>query len=146
MNPNEYQERAMAMEADQEELLHYRTECGVTAVRFDNGLTGLVDEVGELSAVKKRWLEYQKPLTEEIRMNVLEECGDVLWRTSQILKAFGFTMEQAMAVNLAKLEEVRYKNTKCNPVDAAEENRDRAAEAEAMARKLKAEDDGVNYG
>ena len=143
MNPTEYQERALRKEADQYEIHLYVGESNPeVATRFTNGVIGLVDEVGELAALRKRWLEYQQGPPK--KLEILEECGDVLWRTSQILKAFGLTLEQAMEANLAKLEKVRYKDTVCNPHDAAEHNRDRKAEMDEV-RKAIAEDDGVNY-
>lgn len=143
ITPNEYQVRAMKKEADQGLIHEYVSEMYYgTATRFTNGLVGLTDEVGELAALRKKWLEYRQgpPKKEEI----LEECGDVLWRTSQILKAFNLTLEQAMEANLAKLEKVRYKDKVCNPHDAAEENRNREEEMNEV-RKMIAEDDGVNY-
>lgn len=143
ITPNEYQQRAMKKEADQYAIHKFVNEAfpGI-ATRFTNGLVGLVDEVGELAALRKKWLEYRQDMPK--KEEVLEECGDVLWRVSQILKAFNLTLEQAMEANLAKLEKVRYKDTVCNPHDAAESNRNREEEMNEV-RKMIAEDDGVNY-
>lgn len=148
MNPNEYQQRAMAKEADQVWLSDWVWQQGRLASEFTNGLIGLTDECGELASLRKRWLEYEGK--QPTQAEILEECGDVLWRTTQILKAFGLTLEQAMEANLAKLEGVRYKDGKvCNPHDAAEENRDRKSELdcveEVALRRARAEDDGVSY-
>lgn len=143
MKPNDYQDRALSKEADQYEIHLYVAESSPeAATRFTNGLVGLVDEVGELSALRKRWLEYQQGVPKQ--EDVLEECGDVIWRVSQILRAFDLTLEQAMRANLAKLEKVRYKDNKCNPIEAAEENRNREAEMNEVRRAM-AEDDGVCY-
>lgn len=147
MDPNKYQQLALEKEANQLDLLEHVYEQGVQGTAFSNGVNGLVNEVGELSDLKKRWLEYRgmKPQPHEI----LEECGDVLWRTAQVLNAFGLTLEQAMEANIEKLHKVRYKDTVCNPHDAAEENRDRKGEAdcveEVALRRARAEDDGVDY-
>ena len=156
MGPNDYQQRALAKEANQERIRDHVYRQGVKATRFSNGIRGLTDEVGELADLEKRWLEYQGK--EPTQVQVLEECGDVLWRVSQILASFGLTLDQAMEANLAKLEGVRYKVGICNPHDAAEENRNREAEAmvvqntidsrklvETVVRRNRAEDDGVDY-
>lgn len=145
MGPNEYQKRAMKKEADQGELTSHVFKSGDVATRFTNGLIGLTDECGELAALRKRWLEYQGEVPKQ--SEILEECGDILWRTSQILLAFGLTLDQAMQANILKLEKVRYKDVVCNPEDAKEENRDRKGEAAAMDDILKerAKDDGVCY-
>lgn len=138
MNPLHYQSEAMAKEANQKTIREYNEGLpDVKATRFTNGLIGLVDEVGELSELRKKWLEYrgEEPTKEQI----LEECGDVLWRTSQILTAFDLNLAQAMVANLKKLGNVRYKDTICNPEDAKEENRDREAEAREVSKVLEAD-------
>ena len=142
MDPNKYQQLALEKEASQAQIHEHVCSQGVCGTRFTNGVNGLTNECGELADLRKRWLEYQglPPQAHE----VLEECGDVIWRTTQILATFNLTLEQAMEANIKKLHEVRYKDTVCNPTDAAEENRDRVAEALAV-RKIKAEDDGVDY-
>lgn len=104
MKPNEYQTLAMETQADQEVLHTWQMTQGVKATQLQNGVRGLTDEVGELNAALKRWLEYKKELDEG---NLLEECGDVLWRTTQILTAIGKTLEEAMESNLRKLG-IRY--------------------------------------
>lgn len=128
MDPNRYQRLAMQKEADQELLREWRYQQGVEATRIQNGLTGLTDEVGELAGAVKGWLEYQRIL--DVR-NVEEEVGDCLWRLGQICKAIGITLDQAMESNLKKLD-VRYAEGIFTFDEAAEENRDRAAEAEAL--------------
>lgn len=153
MTPNEYQRLALAKEADQEQLREWCYSQGVNATRLTNACRGLADDCGELNGAAKRWLEYQQPLD---RTNVIEEIGDCLWRLAQACAAVDTTLESVMEANLRKLGQVRYKNTRCNPRDAAESNRDRDAERLAiestdpttpLAYSLfaTAEDDGVCY-
>jgi len=125
MTPNEYQELAMSKEADQEAIRQRVYSHGIQATRLENGLRGLTDEVGELAGAVKAWLEYGKPLDVS---NVLEECGDVLWRTAQILLAIDCSMGQAMEANLRKLS-VRYEG-RCTDSEAA--NRNLKAERQAI--------------
>ena len=103
MTPNEYQEAAS------------RTEYTPDFVRRDNavvagadrqlaqllhGMIGMCTETGELQDMVKKHLIYGNPFD---ATNVLEECGDVLWYIALALKACGFSMEQCMARNIAKL-------------------------------------------
>lgn len=67
---------------------------------------GVAGEAGELlDAIKKSWI-YGKELD---RDNLLEECGDTLFYVAALLRHAGFTLEQAMEHNIAKLS-VRYPN------------------------------------
>ncbi len=140
MTPQEYQKRALAKEADQEDLREWVYSQGSKATRMQNGLNGLVDEVGELADQIKGWLEYKRSLD---GVNIKEEVGDCLWRLAQISKAAGFTLEDAMFANLVKLEKVRYKDTVCDSETSKEENRNREKEADAV-RRAYAEDSGVH--
>lgn len=128
LTPNEYMTLALAKEADQGKIRERIFAIGIQATRMDNGLRGLTDEVGELAGAVKGWLEYGRPLDTQ---DILEECGDVLWRTSQILLAAGYTLEEAMKANLRKLN-VRFKGA---ATDHAEEDRNREAEREALQDK-----------
>lgn len=127
MNPNEYQQLALTTEADQQVIYHRIVTLGVKAVRLDIGSRGLADDAGEVNGVIKKYIEYGQPLD---TAHLLEECGDCLWRICQVLAAADFTLEQCMQANLAKLK-VRYEDGYSDE-QAAEENRDRAAEKEVM--------------
>lgn len=128
MNPNEYQKAALTKQADQSSISAWVYSEGRMATQLNNAARGIAEEAGECNAVVKRWLEYKKPLDRE---RGLDEAGDVLWRVAQYLDALGYTMEDAMVANLKKLG-VRYKEGFTNE-EAADENRDREAEAKAQA-------------
>lgn len=131
MTPNEYQSAAMSKEADQERIRQRIFSEGLMATRLENAVRGISDESGELSGAIKRWLEYGQALD---RANVIEECGDILWRVSQALLAIGATLEEAMEANLRKLN-VRYAG-RLTEHEAAEHNRDRSAESTALSLKV----------
>lgn len=131
MTPDEYQELALRKEADQETIHRRIRDLGPNAVRLDNGHRGLSDEVGEIAAIVKRHIEYGRPLD---LGGLLEEVGDCLWRLAQIARAGGFTLSQAMEANLKKLD-IRYEGGYTDH-RAAEENRDRSAEAAVVAAEL----------
>lgn len=128
MTPNQYQVLALQTEAPQEPIRERIYQAGVQATRLEGAARGLSDEAGELSGAVKRWLEYGRPLD---RTNVVEECGDVMWRVCQALKAVDATLEDAMIANLRKLA-IRY-NEGYTDHRAADENRDRKGEAQAVA-------------
>jgi NTP pyrophosphatase (non-canonical NTP hydrolase) len=96
--------------------------------RLIHGMIGLCTETGELQDMVKKNLAYGKPFD---RVNVKEECGDILWYLALSLDAVGYTMEDAMEANIAKLKK-RYPD-KFSSGNAL--NRDIAAEREALERK-----------
>lgn len=64
--------------------------------------------------------------------NIKEEVGDLLWYLARLAKACDFTLAEAMAGNIGKLEVRHLKVTGgFNPDAATEEGRDRQAEQEA---------------
>lgn len=138
MTPSQYEQMALRTEANQGAIRDRRINTlllvpgrdgirDVNASRLQNGVTGLSDEVGELNGIIKRWVEYGKPLAS---LEVVDECGDVLWRTAQILAAVGSSLEEAMQGNIRKLA-ARYPDGFSDFL-AQEENRDREAERKAI--------------
>lgn len=68
--------------------------------RMVHASMGIAGEAGEVvDAVKKTWI-YGNPLDTE---NILEECGDLLFYIQALLTENGFTMDEAIAHNIAKL-------------------------------------------
>lgn len=130
MTTDEYQRLALTKMADQRAIQARLALLPAKAIQLDNGSRGVAEEAGEVLACAKRYLEYGRPLD---RDRVMDEVGDVLWRLSQVCDAVGGTLEQAMLKNLAKLG-VRYA-AGFTEHEAADENRDRAAEAAAQKEK-----------
>lgn len=62
---------------------------------------GLSGESGELVDLIKKSVNYGKPLDTD---KLLNEAGDVVHYLARILDAHGFTLEDAKAANLDKLE------------------------------------------
>lgn len=127
MTPDDYQRLALTKQADQDAIRDRVYGLGPKATQLDNAARGIAEEAGECQAVVKRWLEYGRPLDRE---RGLDEAGDVLWRVAQYLDALGYTVGDAMEANLSKLG-VRYA-AGFTAAEAADENRDRAAEAKAV--------------
>lgn len=111
MKPNEYQQLALRTEytpdfinpAFVEERRARGADGGLDAKqlgRLIHGLFGSCTEVGESHDMVKKSIMYGKPFD---KVNVLEEAGDTLWYLAVALDACGFTMEEAMERNIAKL-------------------------------------------
>lgn len=76
----------------------------------------------------QRWIYYGKG---DLNLpNLVEEFGDLLWYVCLGLNALGLNLEDVMRANIAKLA-ARYPD-KYTDYHAAEENRDRAKESEAV--------------
>lgn len=128
MTPNEYQQLAMRTQAPTELIRERWMNASDEVIQLETAFRGLADEVGEIASNLKSHIEYGKEFD---RTNMKEEVGDLLWRIAQICQASGFTVEEAMEANIRKLKK-RYPYIYSDHL-AAEENRDRKAEAEAIA-------------
>ena len=69
-----------------------------------HGIIGAATETGELLGAAKKAIFYGFPIDLE---NVREEIGDILWYLAAIIRAEGWTFEELMEENIAKLK-VRY--------------------------------------
>ncbi len=98
MTPNEYQKLALVTEKTPTFLTDDKGNHGA---RLLHGAIGICTEAGELQDAIKKNLIYGKPLD---GTNIMEECGDILWYVALCLDASGYTMEQAMERNIAKLK------------------------------------------
>lgn len=93
---------------------------------LEHGVDGLVTEAGELQDHLKRAKWYGTPVD---KPNILEECGDALYYIVLILQDSGFTLEDALQCNTAKLRK-RYPNGAFNIAHAL--NRDLEGEREIL--------------
>lgn len=126
MDADDYQRAALRTDTDaaeQRQLASYADRMAGTSVHADtladlgrmrdrrllHGALGCGTEAGELLDAVKRATFYGKPVD---AVNVVEECGDLLWYIAIALDAVGATMGQAMARNVAKLR-ARYPDYSC---------------------------------
>lgn len=68
---------------------------------------GVGGEAGEYIDVVKKYLFHGNLSTDEAKSKAKKELGDLLWGVAQAADAWGFTLEEVAAENIAKLL-VRY--------------------------------------
>lgn len=106
----------------------------LTAIRVNHSLIGLAGELGELASLLQKKIYYGKEFNqEELKQKFKDEYGDVLWYIAEGLNALGIDMTDCMESNIRKLK-VRYPE-KYTDFNAADENRDRTKEAQALTNK-----------
>lgn len=76
----------------------------VTLSRLMHAAMGMCTEAGEFQDVLKKRLAYGKNVD---FVNLMEECGDLLWYVALALDAAGYSMSTCMERNIDKLK-VRY--------------------------------------
>lgn len=95
MNFQEYQRLAARTAKD---FRHLETDLTHAAL-------GLATEVGEFTTVVKRAAIYDVPISAEMRVNMHEELGDILWYLALAATKLGWDLEQVAAENIEKLRQ-----------------------------------------
>jgi NTP pyrophosphatase (non-canonical NTP hydrolase) len=67
-----------------------------------HGIVGVAGEAGELLDAMKKAVFYGHKLDRE---NLKEECGDLLWYLTAIIRSEGWSFEEVMLENIAKLRQ-----------------------------------------
>lgn len=68
---------------------------------------GMQTESGEFATEVKRMAYYNKPMTEEMRLHMIEEVGDLLWYVALAAEHLGTSLRSIARENIAKLS-LRY--------------------------------------
>jgi len=101
MNINDYQEAAL-------KTAFYKPESGYTYTAL-----GLVGEAGEIAnKLKKPLREYGDiALSEQERVALAKELGDVLWYTALLSEELGFSLSEVAQMNINKLRSRQERGT-----------------------------------
>jgi|SRR6185369_109002 len=129
MEANIYQRLVARTECDQDKAAQRLFTRGnqIDLTRLNHAIIGISAEAGELAGQLQKAVYYGQSLD---TINVKEELGDLLWYIAQACNTLGFDLAEVMAGNIRKLR-VRYPE-KYADVLAAEQNRDRGEEREAL--------------
>ena len=91
----------------------FKTEPGLTVQQSKAmlGCIGLAGEVGECTEPVKKWFFHHKRSADEVRNELREELGDVLWYAACLASAFDLNLQDIADYNVKKLLE-RYPERK----------------------------------
>jgi NTP pyrophosphatase (non-canonical NTP hydrolase) len=88
----------------------YQKKCKKTAVypkvgkNFVYPVLGLMGEAGEVSEkIKKLFRDHGGKLTEEYKLEIAKELGDVLWYLAQLSTELGLKFSDVVEMNIQKL-------------------------------------------
>lgn len=109
-------------------------ESGV--IRLLHAVIGISNESGELSEILKKYIYYGANID---KIHLIEEFGDILWYLNLGAVSIGSSLEEVMALNIAKLRK-RYPEGKFSENSAI--NRDCALEKLVMEEIAKINSDG----
>lgn len=107
MNFNDYQ--AGALSTDSYAKSGVKVE--MTDLAFLNKVLGLVGESGEVAEkIKKILRNNDGQATDEDRLEIAKELGDVLWYLATLSKYLGYELEAVAQLNLDKLADRKKRN------------------------------------
>lgn len=117
MNPSEYVR--LAKLTDVNDYVNVARRLKIIPPEVLHAVMGITSESGEFADAVKKHLFYGKPLD---GVNLIEECGDLLWYIAILCDYFDYPMEAIMQKNIEKLR-ARYPN-KFTEADALNRNLD----------------------
>ena len=96
MKMDEYQEQAAASDT--------YTKCDLTEVGFIEKILGLAGEAGEVTDKFKKILRDKSGImSDEDRMGLAKELGDVMWYVASIARYMDMPLSEVASLNVEKL-------------------------------------------
>ena len=83
--------------------LNELNQLGVNVPKLMTSYTGICAEAGEYAEVVKKIIFQSKPYTEDNVFHMRREIGDILFYISMACEALGFSMDEAIKMNIEKL-------------------------------------------
>jgi NTP pyrophosphatase (non-canonical NTP hydrolase) len=123
MKPTDYLQGVLPHESKDFEQISGRMDDRM--IRILHAAMGFTTESGEIVDQVKKHLYYGRPLDE---VNLVEECGDLLWYMAVMLDTLGISFEKVMEINNKKLT-LRYGS---KFTEEAATNRDLPAERKVL--------------
>jgi NTP pyrophosphatase (non-canonical NTP hydrolase) len=84
--------------------IHYDKDNVINVPLLLTGLIGMTSEAGEAQEIMKKVLFQGKPYTEETRLHLIKELGDVIWYWTNACNALQIDPNEVIAGNVSKLE------------------------------------------
>jgi len=79
---------------------------------------GMAGEAGEVAdKVKKLFRDHSGELTEDIRLELAKEIGDVLWYVANFAHELGYSLDQIAGINIDKLRKRKAEGKLCGNGD-----------------------------
>ncbi|MBR2587135.1 nucleoside triphosphate pyrophosphohydrolase family protein [Candidatus Saccharibacteria bacterium] len=101
---NEYQDQAAKFDL-------FRATGNYDTVAFVEKVLGLVGEAGETAdKVKKILRDKEGRISEEDKLEIVKELGDVLWYVANVARYLDTPLEKVARLNLEKLEDRYQRN------------------------------------
>jgi NTP pyrophosphatase (non-canonical NTP hydrolase) len=99
MNNEQYVEKSARTDLPSYAVVAHRLQNEDTCKLLHAGI-GLSTEANEVLDMLKKHIYYGKPID---KVNLAEECGDILWYVSIVCRVSGLSIEQLMEMNINKL-------------------------------------------
>ena len=96
--------RVCAEFLDRVKQIHYDKDNVINLPLLLTGLIGMTSEAGEAQEILKKVLFQGKPYTEETRLHLIKELGDVIWYWTNACNALQVDPNEVIAGNVSKLE------------------------------------------
>jgi len=96
--------RVAAEFLDRVKQIHYDKDNVINLPLLLTGLIGMTSEAGEAQEIMKKVLFQGKPYTEETRLHLIKELGDVIWYWTNACNALQIDPNEVIAGNVSKLE------------------------------------------
>ena len=96
--------RVAAEFLDRVKQIHYDKDNVINVPLLLTGLIGMTSEAGEAQEILKKVLFQGKPYTEDTRLHLIKELGDVIWYWTNACNALQVDPNEVIAGNVSKLE------------------------------------------
>jgi NTP pyrophosphatase (non-canonical NTP hydrolase) len=99
---------------DRVKEIHYHNDTVINVPLLLTAMIGLTSEAGEAQEILKKVLFQGKPYTEDTRLHLIKDLGDVIWYWVNACNALQVDPNEVIAMNVNKLQ-ARYPGGNFDP-------------------------------
>jgi NTP pyrophosphatase (non-canonical NTP hydrolase) len=96
--------RVAAEFLDRVKEIHYHNDTVINVPLLLTSMIGLTSEAGEAQEILKKVLFQGKPYTEDTRLHLIKELGDVIWYWVNACNALQVDPNEVISMNVDKLQ------------------------------------------